>query len=60
MSEGESIFDPGLLAGEQAGGPAEPAAELEFENTLRPRTLGVFVGQELVVGNVRIALHAAR
>jgi Holliday junction DNA helicase RuvB len=59
MSEGDSIFDPGLLADDQAAGPGGPAAELDFENTLRPRSLGDFVGQERVVGNLRIALQAA-
>jgi Holliday junction DNA helicase RuvB len=59
MSEGDSIFDPGLLAEEPADGPGGSAAELDFENTLRPRSLGDFVGQERVVGNLRIALQAA-
>jgi Holliday junction DNA helicase RuvB len=63
MSAGDSIFDPNLLETEDR--PADesgagPAGELDFENSLRPRSLTDFVGQERVVGNLRIALQAAR
>ncbi len=66
VSAGGSIFRPELLAPEP-GVPedAETSAaaervELEFENSLRPRTLSEFVGQERAVGNLRVALQAAR
>lgn len=44
-------------------GPTAPEAlppEREFENALRPRKLGEFVGQRQVVQNLSIALEAAR
>jgi len=44
-------------------GPTAPEAlppEREFENALRPRKLGEFVGQIQVVQNLSIALEAAR
>jgi len=44
-------------------GPTAPEAlppEREFENALRPRQLGEFVGQRQVVQNLSIALQAAR
>lgn len=42
--------------------PLQPAAaprEREYENVLRPRQFSEFVGQERVVGNLRVALEAA-
>ncbi len=40
--------------------PHQTAPERDFENALRPRTLGDFVGQERVVQNLEVALQAAR
>lgn len=41
------------------GGLDLPRPELEFENTLRPRTFAEFVGQERLVSNLEVALTAA-
>lgn len=40
--------------------PRAEGREREFENALRPRSLGEFVGQGRVVDNLRIALEAAK
>ncbi|HTF87776.1 MAG TPA: Holliday junction branch migration DNA helicase RuvB [Planctomycetota bacterium] len=37
-----------------------PRVELEFENTLRPRSFAEFVGQERTLDNLAVALRAAR
>ncbi len=66
MSGGESIFRPDLLAREAAseesalGAANALRADLEFDNSLRPRTLDEFVGQERATQNLRVALQAAR
>lgn len=46
------------LAGLAAAAP-EPR-ELEFENSLRPRSFDEFVGQRQAVDNLRVAIRAAR
>jgi Holliday junction DNA helicase RuvB len=40
--------------------PVATAREREYENTLRPRALTEFVGQQRAVENLSIALHAAK
>jgi len=60
MQAGDSIFDPGLLGGDEDGGGAEVVRELEFENSLRPKSFAEFVGQTRVLENLAIALGAAR
>ncbi len=39
---------------------AEPRQDLDFENTLRPRSFAEFVGQERCLDNLAVALRAAR
>jgi Holliday junction DNA helicase RuvB len=39
---------------------ADGHPEVDFENSLRPRSFEEFVGQERTVGNLRIAIQAAR
>jgi Holliday junction DNA helicase RuvB len=53
----ESAFHP-LDSSTQPPGELPPR-EVEFENSLRPRSLAEFVGQERVVSNLSIALQAA-
>ena len=65
MAVGESHFHPpgesGSPAEDEAGGAELPARqELEFENSLRPRTFAEFVGQERCLDNLAVALRAAR
>jgi len=61
MSEAESVFRREALGDDQgealAGRASRP--ELEFENTLRPRSFAEFVGQEQIVENLQVALQAA-
>jgi Holliday junction DNA helicase RuvB len=58
----ERVFDPAAL--EIAAAPATPAgsglAEREVERALRPSTFDEFVGQARVVGNLRVAIEAAK
>ena len=49
MMDEERVLDPGLAADED-----------QFDRTLRPRTLGDYVGQEQVRENLGILLEAAR
>lgn len=58
MTGGDAYFDPAALEG--ATSPREKPAEGEFERGLRPSSLAEFVGQRRAVGNLRIALDAAR
>ncbi|MDX1623316.1 MAG: Holliday junction branch migration DNA helicase RuvB [Gemmatimonadota bacterium] len=61
MTESDEPRFRSSLSGSQATRP-EPAApeEEEFEQTLRPRTLGEFAGQEKLKQNLSIAIEAAR
>ena len=56
MSAHDHVFDPTALAGapEEGGAP-----ERELENSLRPESLGDFVGQRRAVENLSIAIQAA-
>jgi Holliday junction DNA helicase RuvB len=56
MPAEETPFHPEIL---ENGGPL-PRQELEFENSLRPRSFAEFVGQERVLDNLAVALRAAR
>ncbi|HUR28931.1 MAG TPA: Holliday junction branch migration DNA helicase RuvB [Planctomycetota bacterium] len=47
-------------AEDSADSAAVPRVELEFENTLRPRSFAEFVGQERCLDNLAVALRAAR
>lgn len=63
MNDSDPIVNLAAFSDAPSGGWTAPAAiprEQEFENTLRPRTLEEFVGQERVVENLRVALAAAR
>lgn len=60
MEGSDSIFDPGLLEGDGELESAGLARELEFENSLRPKSFSEFVGQTRVLENLAIALGAAR
>ena len=40
--------------------PVHQDGEIGFENNLRPRVLGEFIGQERVKDNVSIAIEATR
>ena len=61
-------FRPGSSSSSGSGDPADQRIsspqpfepERELENSLRPQDLGEFVGQERVVENLRVALHAAK
>ena len=50
----ESVFHAAVSAE-----PNLPRPELEYENTLRPKTFAEFVGQERLVSNLEVALRAA-
>jgi len=58
----EDIVNPEAFADLQVPetAPGARAQDQEFENALRPRQLGEFVGQARVVDNLKIALEAAR
>lgn len=58
----EDIVNPEAFADLQVPATAAGAQvrDQEFENALRPRQLGEFVGQARVVDNLRIALEAAQ
>ncbi len=58
MSGPDSIVNEGAFV--RLARPDQSLPEREFENTLRPRTLPEFVGQERVVQNLSVALAAAR
>ena len=58
MATGEHVFDPKALEG--AASLPEEAPELELEGALRPRSFDEFVGQPRAVGNLRVAIEAAR
>lgn len=60
MEEIRSVFHPGVLDDPAAAGAPAAPPEHELENTLRPKSFGEFVGQELAVENLRVALEAAR
>lgn len=57
MSRSEHIFDPTALQ-DQDEGELTGRPEIEFERSLRPSKLTEFVGQERVVGNLRVAIDA--
>ncbi|MFO0702422.1 MAG: Holliday junction branch migration DNA helicase RuvB [Candidatus Andersenbacteria bacterium] len=48
------------MVSERVAGPAVKAAERKLEDSLRPPTLGEFVGQEQVKKNLRVFLDAAK
>mgnify|MGYP000346385188 CR=1 FL=1 len=56
MAASEHVFDAHALDEEGPSG----APEVEVESSLRPQSLGEFVGQERVLANLRIAVAAAR
>ncbi|NOT29549.1 MAG: Holliday junction branch migration DNA helicase RuvB [Planctomycetes bacterium] len=62
MAQSDPLVNPRAFedAGPAWTTPAVQPREGEFENTLRPRRLGEFVGQTQVVENLRVALEAAR
>ena len=64
MSPSEPLVDPEAFRDVPPGqgwtAPLPGPREAEFENGLRPRSFGEFVGQGRVVENLRIALEAAR
>ena len=61
MSQPDPLVNPRAFEDAGAGwtAPVEQPREGEFENALRPRRLGEFVGQAQVVENLRVALAAA-
>jgi holliday junction DNA helicase RuvB len=59
-SAGDAAFGASELETEQVLNPRpESDAELAFEGALRPRTLGEFVGQKKVRGQLQLLLQAA-
>ncbi len=56
MPDEESPFHPEVALPGDGG----PRVELEFENSLRPRSFSEFVGQERCLDNLAVALRAAR
>jgi Holliday junction DNA helicase RuvB len=65
VASSEPLVNPDAFAGAEAAAlrPTAPGAlprEGELENALRPRRMAEFVGQARAVGNLRIALEAAR
>lgn len=63
MSADDPVLNRDAFAGaadERLSSPAPAGPEREFENTLRPRSLGEFVGQTRVTENLNVALQAAR
>ncbi len=68
MPPAEHVFDPSALApGDSGDGPASESpgspglvGEAAAEATLRPAVLGEFVGQRRVVGDLVVALTAAK
>ena len=62
VASSDPLVNPRAFEGAHPG-PTTPALqppEGEFENSLRPRRLGEFVGQRQVVDNLSVALEAAR
>ncbi len=58
MAGSDSLVNEGAFSGLA---PPEPSSrEREFENTLRPGSFAEFVGQSRTIGNLRVALDAAR
>ncbi|HEX6883148.1 MAG TPA: Holliday junction branch migration DNA helicase RuvB [Planctomycetota bacterium] len=62
MAQPDPLVNPKAFEDHARGwtAPAAEPREGEFENSLRPRLLGEFVGQHQVVENLRVALQAAR
>ena len=58
LSERDTYENPAAF--ERATSAQERIGERDFENSLRPRDLGEFVGQRRCVDNLRIAIQAAR
>ena len=55
------VAEPSPLNAELAGSDEGPLrVELEYENSLRPRSFAEFVGQERCLDNLAVALRAAR
>jgi Holliday junction DNA helicase RuvB len=59
MARSDEVVNPRAFEGGLTAPAAQPP-EGEYENALRPRRLGEFVGQRQVVENLRVALEAAR
>jgi len=63
LSADDPVLNRDAFAGtaaERLGSPAPTGPEREFENTLRPQSLGEFIGQTRVVQNLSVALTATK
>ncbi|MSR62376.1 MAG: Holliday junction branch migration DNA helicase RuvB [Planctomycetes bacterium] len=62
MAQSDPLVNPRAFEGSDQAltTPVAEPREGEFENTLRPRRMGEFVGQRQVMENLRVALEAAR
>jgi Holliday junction DNA helicase RuvB len=57
----ESVFNPAALERPPGGGAAEVQIdETQAETSLRPASLGEFIGQERIVRDLRVAVQAAQ